>query len=470
MLIGITVSCVLLTALPFEARQYQQHKGRIRQLITSLGGSVEIVADASQPSPGANWLSERLGYVEPRETLWNVRLAGKSVSARDIARLSHCDWIVMLDLSETNLGNEALHEIAQLTNLRALRLANTAITDAGLAKLDSLRDLEVLDVAGTDVTYSGLAQLKNVISSNFQEQLAISRLRKAGIVIDLGNPSPPRRDQRRATQAVVADVRLQLDSLSNNLPIRRDAAGSIHLTPPLKLTDREIEDLSHLVSATNLDSSGIVFPAGGLEFIAKLENLESVALDDATTGNLTDDDVAWITSLRRLKRLELHSSHITGDCIEFLIGAFRLESLTLDGDRLNDDDLAPLGLMHTVQDLSIHGSNLTPALTSHLRGHKSLNRLELDLWYEGGGDRSLHQIPKEIIAAARDNMSNLAEIPNLRRLSIRGNLMVAEVLSPVTRLTLLEWLQVDARFVTHEEARALQEAMPHCHVQRSDFE
>src|SRR5688572_4250915 len=106
MLIGVSVSCVLLTALPFEARQYQQHKGRIRQLITSLGGSVEVVADASQPSPGANWLSERLGYVEPKEGLWNVRLAGKSVSEAHIARLGHCDWIVMLDLSETNIGDE----------------------------------------------------------------------------------------------------------------------------------------------------------------------------------------------------------------------------------------------------------------------------------------------------------------------------------------------------------------------------
>src|SRR5262245_26475202 len=105
LLVGLTAVCVLLTALPFQARQYQQHKARTRSLIVGLGGSVDTCGDADEPSPGANWISSMLGYVEPRESQWHVNLAGTSVALEDIRRLRGCGWILRLDLSNTNTGD-----------------------------------------------------------------------------------------------------------------------------------------------------------------------------------------------------------------------------------------------------------------------------------------------------------------------------------------------------------------------------
>jgi hypothetical protein len=48
--------------------------------------------------------------------------------------------------------------------------------------------------------------------------------------------------------------------------------------------------------------------------------------------------------------------------------------------------------------------------------------------------------------------------------------MVADGLMPVTKLAGLEWLKLDGRYVSHDEARKIQVAMPHCHVQRLDLD
>ncbi len=126
LLVGITVVCVLLVALPFEARQYQQRKARMRSLIVGLGGSVDTCGWADEPSPGANWISSMLGYVEPREAKWHVNLTGSSVGLEELQRLRSCGWILRLDLSNTNTGDAALSHVASLTNLLELRCATRA--------------------------------------------------------------------------------------------------------------------------------------------------------------------------------------------------------------------------------------------------------------------------------------------------------------------------------------------------------
>ena len=470
LLVGVTLTCFLLTAAPFEARQYHQRKGRARQHIVSLGGTVETAGYINRPSPGTNWLSEKLGYTEPRESLWNVTLAGASLSVNDVERLSRCDWIVVLNLSNTNFGDDALDHVARLTNLRGLKLANTQVTDAGLMKLKSLSQLRLLGVVGTAASYDGLAKLERANpDTNFQEQLAISRVRARGIVVDSGSylSHPGTRD---SLQSTIAGVKSELDLQIFMGSMEPDRAGSIHFTQPVKLAKQEIGDLRRLVSLRAWNSTGVTFPNGGLKFLTALSNLVSVTIDDAATGNLTDDDLRWLAKLPRLESLELHGRNLTDAGIRHLAASPQLTSLSLAGNGFTDAGFAHLSDMHQLQTLSVHGNRLTPSLLYHLRGLTGLRRLELNLWHRGSGADPYGRPPEEVIAAARESMTYHADIPHLEQLSIRGNLMVAEVLLPLTQLASLVWLQVDGRFVSHEEARALQEAMPHCHVQRVDFD
>jgi Leucine-rich repeat (LRR) protein len=485
LLVVITAVCVLLAALPFEARQYQQRKARMRSLIVALGGSVDTCGYSDEPSPGANWISSMLGYVEPRESQWHVNLAGKSVDLEDLRRLRGCGWILRLDLSSTNTGDAAMSHVASLQNLLELRLRNTRVTDKGLLELKPLAQLLILDVADTAASYVSLAELERVMfRANLQEQLAISRVRAAGVVVDLGSPelrNSYRTTMIRSSQSIMASIQADLTEFG----LQPDAAGAINL-PAKHLTSADDEDLRRLVSAKSLTASGTLFSVKGLEFISKLTKLESVSIEEDETGNLRDNDLRWLAELPQLKKLELHSPNLTDAGIAQFARAPNLASLTLGGSGFTNNLFAAFREAHSLESITVNGNKLTPELVANLRGLRGLRQIELNLWYRGEGgepEATLHESteskelrwirgrpPREVIDATSASLEHLTAIPNLRHLTLRGNLMVADALAPISRLPDLEWLRVDGRYVSHDEARKIQVAMPHCHVQRLDLE
>jgi len=70
--------------------------------------------------------------------------------------------IVWLKLDNTNLNDDALSAIAQLSNLTKLYISNTKISDKGLVQLQSLSNIVYLNLVGTKVTTKGILQLKNL--------------------------------------------------------------------------------------------------------------------------------------------------------------------------------------------------------------------------------------------------------------------------------------------------------------------
>ncbi len=84
--------------------------------------------------------------------------------------------LIWLKLNNTNIGDEALGTVAQLTNLTKLDLSNTLVTDKGLAVLSNNTNLQILTLVGTKVTAAGVATLKNL------NQLQALYLYKTGVV------------------------------------------------------------------------------------------------------------------------------------------------------------------------------------------------------------------------------------------------------------------------------------------------
>lgn len=70
--------------------------------------------------------------------------------------------IVWLKLSDTDISDATLTQVAKLKNLQKLHLEHTTITDAGLKQLNGLANLEYLNLYGTAVTDAGLAELSNL--------------------------------------------------------------------------------------------------------------------------------------------------------------------------------------------------------------------------------------------------------------------------------------------------------------------
>ena len=70
--------------------------------------------------------------------------------------------IVWLKLSNTQISDATLAQVAKLKNLQKLHLEQTSITDAGLKQLNGLSNLEYLNLYGTAITDVGLAELSNL--------------------------------------------------------------------------------------------------------------------------------------------------------------------------------------------------------------------------------------------------------------------------------------------------------------------
>jgi hypothetical protein len=69
-----------------------------------------------------------------------------------------------IELSKTQISDDAASTLAAFTGIKTLHLAGTAIGDAALADLTALTQLEVLNLAGTKVTDAGLADLAAMTS------------------------------------------------------------------------------------------------------------------------------------------------------------------------------------------------------------------------------------------------------------------------------------------------------------------
>lgn len=69
------------------------------------------------------------------------------------------EQVVWLKLSNTQIGDAALIQIAKLKNLHKLHLEQTKITDAGLKNLKGLQNLTYLNLYGTAISDVGLAEL-----------------------------------------------------------------------------------------------------------------------------------------------------------------------------------------------------------------------------------------------------------------------------------------------------------------------
>ncbi|HRI21354.1 MAG TPA: hypothetical protein PLA68_10370 [Panacibacter sp.] len=70
--------------------------------------------------------------------------------------------LIWLKLDDTNIGDDGMQTISQLSSLIKLDLSHTSVTDKGLQQLQLLTNLQYLNLVGTKISSPGLLQLKNL--------------------------------------------------------------------------------------------------------------------------------------------------------------------------------------------------------------------------------------------------------------------------------------------------------------------
>ncbi len=143
--------------------------------LIALTSAVNAAEDAKGPPPalqeavktveaaGASLLPIAANSTSYRFTALNVAKEFGDSGLDALAPVA--ENIVSLDLARTAVTDAGLAKVANMTQLKELRLDNTGVTDAGLDHLKGLAQLEYLNLYGSKVTDTGiqkLAGLKNL--------------------------------------------------------------------------------------------------------------------------------------------------------------------------------------------------------------------------------------------------------------------------------------------------------------------
>lgn len=86
-----------------------------------------------------------------------------SASVFTVKRLAATKNLHALDLSNLDIGDDALLPLANLTDLRSLNLSKTKISDAGVASLKEQRRLQFLDLSGTAISDAVVPSLSDLV-------------------------------------------------------------------------------------------------------------------------------------------------------------------------------------------------------------------------------------------------------------------------------------------------------------------
>ncbi len=331
-----------------------------------------------------------------------------------------------------------LKDVRQFPKLRVLELTNSQITDEGLAELAELKNLQEIQLNFTQTIKGG--GLKYLVGNKNLKDLhvdiwqinddALRALRKAGMLHALFESCvvdrrPERDDEVRSLVLADGVTDAGLEELVG-LP----AIQSLSLWGP-NVTDRSMAILGKMPTLRELGMRGARITDAGLKEIAHLKDLEVLLIDDAP---ITDEGLKVIGGFKSLKTLYLKSPHIKGEGFRHLAGLplqelWLLRSITDNSLRV----LRETGQLHCL-------SEARDSIRQHVRLDKEI--YSLDLSYQ------------PITAAG---LKELKDLPNLRILRLSGARIKGEEFVNLSGVPSLEFVEFDVGMVTDEALRTLRQ-------------
>jgi internalin A len=225
-------------------------------------------------------------------SLKSITIDGDSLSEKGIALLFEFKSLEHVYIDNTDKMDAIIKEIANLRGLKELTIG-TGLTDEGLVKLKDMHSLEALTIGPSRITGKGISILAQLPS------LRVLALDQAKL------------DSEDDWAALGKLSDLQSLSLSHTLS---------------EVTDAYIAHLTGLKSLRDLSIDAIIFKGRkafpsmnitdkGLEYISKLESLESLNLRGA---KITDEGLQKLSEIPRLKWLDLQGSNVTEEGLKQL--------------------------------------------------------------------------------------------------------------------------------------------------------
>lgn len=258
--------------------------------------------------------------------------------------LEHCRLISkinveQLDLSNSAITDEDLQYIGEMTNLTKLEITSCAnISDEGVAYLRGLKNLDTIQLSKTRITDKSidvLTPLKRLRSLElFNTQVTddgIAKL-KALPIVEIGLEGCPRITDNAlkplAAKGKLTHVNVSETNISDNGLICLRSCKNLNTLRAgecRNITDAAVtfvaDNLPHL---HYLDVSGTKVSKRSIPTMLRLKDLHDLHIGFL---ELTDEDVAPLTSLSRVTKLDLSGNRVTDKSLRTLADMPGLESI-----------------------------------------------------------------------------------------------------------------------------------------------
>lgn len=402
----------------------------------------------------------------------------EGIGVSGLAALKDLPTLEYLDCG-TEPTDASLKHLGQLPNLRWIRIRTGRMYGPGLAELANCPRLERLCIWGTSPIsdrhikhLEGLTQLKSLTLWGVCDSLTDASAASIAKIENLEELHFLRTGPRftAAGQARLAQLK-HLRKLDLGFAQISDARYLAELpqlesvTPVVFTTD----NMKALSGVRNLKSLGVHLPSrpdGSIDdplaasYLGKLNSLEELSFCGSAAGRFaSDEEVACLESLGRLKELLVGSNHLTDRSLTSISKLDQLESLSFSvfgGAGVSKSGLKQLsGLtnLHTL-DVKVYPAVKDPAngVTLDFSALSNLNTLVLSGLSLKDADLAslsdLHHLEWLILEGAftEKGLRHLSNLPELKLLTIRGITCTADDhLGNLTGLTKLKDLTLSGR-------------------------
>ncbi|MBN2590118.1 MAG: hypothetical protein JXA96_09660 [Sedimentisphaerales bacterium] len=242
----------------------------------------------------------RVHYVDPKMDVGYYTDKG-------VAELAKCKLLEELTIGSIGMTDEAMSDIAKLTNLKQLFLFGCSnVTSKGMQKLKTLKSLQNLSIYETNITTGGLSFLNEL--SNLTN-LSLDGVQQDDGVMDISKLT-------------------NLEDLTITSKHKRVGSDIVYD----KLHNSDIACLAKLTKLKRLQLPGYGLDDNALKYFSNLTNLEFLSIYCAGELSITDEGLKQLTGLPKLYRLIIKDGHFTDKSLEYLSGMPALTWLELTSD------------------------------------------------------------------------------------------------------------------------------------------
>jgi Leucine-rich repeat (LRR) protein len=407
----------------------------------------------------------------------------RDVGERVLEALSHLSGLQILCLSGTGVTDEQMEYLKALRSLKALELHQEySVSDPGLAVLKKLPALEYLDLEtrATDAGFKHLAQLQNLRYLKIQTGMiwgpGLAELAKLPCLERLclwGQTGLSNRHIRN------------LEGLTRLKSLTLWGTG-------YRLTDADLVSIGKLTGLEELYFIKIAtnFTNSGMTHLKSLKNLRKVDFASSQIGDtrirhlaalpnleaieggllLNSESTKTLASFQNLKSLhvglEVPQSQSAPTDMANIAGLKNLEELIIDGRQLSDEDLTCIESLSCLRKLSFIGKDVTDRTMASISKLKQLEYFKLylsSLTKSGlnqlGGLTNLRVLDVSVHPNSRCSADevrlDLSGLTNLNTLELSGFSLQDADLRSLTGLDHLEWLKLQNESLSEEALRHL---------------